>query len=159
MSKAELSFLADVASKSKIILEIGSYQGRSTRALADNTDGKVYAIDTWNYQIYGVIESGMTTYNAFYCNLYNHIKSGKVIMHRGTWRDYFASDYDFIFIDGDHTYESARHDIDKALRHLKPSGIIAGHDYCESWPGVVKAVDELIGKFNLTETIWWAQKS
>src|SRR5271156_4740045 len=46
--EAELLWLAYQASKYQRIAEIGSWMGASTRALAENTRGHVYAIDTWD---------------------------------------------------------------------------------------------------------------
>lgn len=164
MAEAELRFLAEMASERKVIFEIGSYQGKSTRVMADNsTDTSViYAIDSWDYYITTIIKSDFVTYNQFLCNLYDHILSGKVIPCVSSWKDYIPKirgKADFIFIDGDHIYNSVKHDINKALEWLSDDGIIAGHDYDEPFPGVVKAVHERFSKFNLTETIWWTQKS
>ena len=53
---------------------------------------------------------------------------------------------DFIYIDGEHTYESVKRDISLYLPKIKNGGIISGHDYHDVWPGVVQAVDELLGK-------------
>ena len=50
--------------------------------------------------------------------------------------------FDLIYIDANHSYESVKKDIESWLPKLKMSGIIAGHDYDDHWPGVVKAVDE-----------------
>lgn len=47
---------------------------------------------------------------------------------------------DFIYIDGDHTYEGAKADIQLALQKLKPDGVIVGDDI--EWPGVAQAVQE-----------------
>src|SRR5258708_38660332 len=47
MSEAELTWLAEQAACHKVIVEVGSYLGRSTRALGDHTTGIVYAIDDW----------------------------------------------------------------------------------------------------------------
>ena len=54
---------------------------------------------------------------------------------RVTWiRERFDSRHipkklDFIYIDGQHTYEAVLHDIQHAKSLVKPGGIIAGHDY------------------------------
>jgi hypothetical protein len=48
---------------------------------------------------------------------------------------------DWIYIDGDHSYEGCRKDLELAKQKVKAGGIIAGHDYCPQF-GVMKAVDE-----------------
>ena len=55
---------------------------------------------------------------------------------------------DFVYIDGEHSYEAVKRDIELYLPKIKDGGIIAGHDYHESWPGVIKAVEEVLGKPN-----------
>ena len=63
--------------------------------------------------------------------------------------------FDMIFIDGNHEYAYVRADI-LAYRQLV-RGLLCGHDYHrKSWPGVVRAVDELI--LNVRRgpvAIWW----
>src|ERR1700675_3912056 len=47
MSEPELCWLSEQAQHGDVV-EIGSWMGRTTRALADNKlDGQIYAIDTW----------------------------------------------------------------------------------------------------------------
>ena len=36
---------------------------------------------------------------------------------------------DFVFIDGDHTYESVQQDIELWYPKVKPTGMVSGHDY------------------------------
>ena len=58
------------------------------------------------------------------------------------------SSLDWIYIDGDHTYDAARADLDAAMRVVKPGGLICADDYrLGKWwgDGVVRAVNELIG--------------
>lgn len=55
---------------------------------------------------------------------------------------------DFVFIDGDHSYEAVYTDIRAWLPKVKPGGWIGGHDYANDeykhW-GVKQAVDEAFG--------------
>jgi predicted O-methyltransferase YrrM len=163
MSERELSFLAELAQDCKSIIEIGSYRGRSCRALADNSpdDCKIDCVDSWNYQIYwsnGKIQTvDLTDFGSFYCSLGDHIKKGKVRFHIKSWMDYIPRDrVDFVFIDGDHTSKSVEEDIKKALWVVKPGGIIAGHDY--NWKSVSDVVDKFFPKIRLEDTIWMARR-
>ena len=61
--------------------------------------------------------------------------------------------YDFVFIDADHSYEAVKADIE-AWSPL--TNFICGHDYCNKWPGVMKAVDEIYPKAILTQDLCWA---
>jgi predicted O-methyltransferase YrrM len=50
--------------------------------------------------------------------------------------------FDFIFIDGDHTYEAVMENFRIALRLLEPGGCLAFHDAL-SWQGVYDALQEI----------------
>jgi len=169
MSIRELTWLANVARSCKCIVEFGSYLGRSTRALADNApdDAKIYTVDPWNgpYKL----EDGndlevVNTYvmPQFVTNLQEHVLSGKVIPIRNFSYNFDLPNHEFadmVFIDGDHRYSTVIKDINKAMWLLKPNGIICGHDYAFStWPGVKKAVDELLTNVTVEDTIWWTRK-
>src|SRR5688572_13240883 len=93
MSDGELSYLSEIANELKpdsVIFEIGSFCGRSSRVLADNSDDscKIYCIDPWNYEIpmwdiYGNVMEPIvvddSTYMQFCQNLMSHIFDGKVV--------------------------------------------------------------------------------
>ena len=62
---------------------------------------------------------------------------------------------DWIYIDGDHSFEGCYSDLEYALKVIKPGGLIIGDDYY--WPnskwgkkGVTKAVDKIKDENNLT---------
>jgi predicted O-methyltransferase YrrM len=66
--------------------------------------------------------------------------------------NFFADNsFDFVFIDGDHTYEGVKADIAAWSPKLKPTGMLAGHDYTPaghpdtSFEGVGRAVREAFG--------------
>lgn len=167
MSDLELFFLAKMAKQSQVIFEIGSYMGRSTRAMADNTAGIIYAIDPWKGNVLTeegniAFDVGPDIYNTFYCNLSAYVNNGRVIMCPYKFNEWPGNDHpdnyrpDFIFIDGDHRYHNVVSDINLALK-FNPK-IIAGHDYSlHFWPGVQKAVDEIFPDAQFVETIWWKQ--
>jgi predicted O-methyltransferase YrrM len=48
---------------------------------------------------------------------------------------------DFVYIDGDHSYESTIADMERWWQLLSPHGILAGHDF-NCWGGVERAVQE-----------------
>lgn len=167
MSHTELEFLANNAKLASTIVEFGCYLGRSTRALADNTDGIVYAVDPWDGVYYK--DDGKPTplfhkdnYIEFIHNLKDHITTGKVLVYKDY--SYFFPlliHADFVFIDGDHRYQQVYDDIMRGIYLLRysPLELIAGHDYGhKDWPGVKDAVDEVFGPHvKVVDTIWYVK--
>jgi len=166
MSEKELLWLATQAQQRHLIVEFGSLHGRSTRALADNTDGVVWAVDPWTDKYCSEDGNNINTFTTyvlpyFLRNLRDHIDSGRVIQSRGfSYGFNLPFKVDMVFIDGDHRYEIVVKDIKKAYDLLKDGGLICGHDYGHPvWPGVKKAVDELVREVKLDGCIWHSLKS
>lgn len=171
MMETELEWLAQTAKDKKCIIEIGTYYGRSARAMADNMteDCKLYCIDPYPgivfYEAGNVaISSGSYVYRQAQKNLQDHIEAGRVIFHRGTVLDFpYELEPDFIFIDGDHCPEAFLVDLEWSIGTM-PSresgiGILAGHDYENlGWPGVKKIVDEHFPTIGRKDYIWWIRK-
>jgi len=69
---------------------------------------------------------------------------------------------DFLYIDGNHTYEYVKRDITNYYPLIKSGGIIGGHDYAKDFNGVAKASIEFAREHNLElNTIfpdWWIVK-
>lgn len=63
---------------------------------------------------------------------------------------------DFVFIDANHMYAECRADILAWRPKVRPGGWVAGHDYSKAWPGVIRAVDELLGKPMQFDNAVWA---
>ena len=54
--------------------------------------------------------------------------------------------FDLVFIDADHRYDAVSADIKAWFPLVRIGGILSGHDYKSTHPGVIKAVDEILGK-------------
>ena len=152
----------------KKILEIGSWHGRSTRVLAENTTGVVYAVDMWNGyfqpQFYKSAQqnNGDHAFLEFLKNNGDLIDKGKIIpirIHSGTANWVFKQlgiKFDMIFIDGDHEYEGIRSDIIGAKSLLADGALLCGHDYLYL-VGVQRAVNELVPGYAVEQktSIWY----
>lgn len=148
MDPEELEWLADEARSHSCIIEIGSYLGRSTMALADNTKGCVFAVDNFLGPTDGCeVPDRDTIFERFSENLKEHLIIGKVLP---VIEDHVKVDPkefpvpDMIFIDGDHSYESVKRDIEKWEPILGPEGLLCGHDLDYRFPGVEQALKELV---------------
>lgn len=56
---------------------------------------------------------------------------------------------DVLFIDGDHTYEGCKADIDSWYPHMAKDGVMLFHDCDATSPGVVQAVHEFAEKLGV----------
>jgi len=146
----------------KSMLEIGSYMGESTMMFAashafetiitiDPLEGKEKFNDIFGYD-WETVRKEFNNNTRMFNNI-RHI------------RDYSYNVVDsipdnslhYIYIDGDHEYKSVKYDIEMFLPKLKSGGIISGHDYfAEAFPGVVRAVNDLIGRPDqeFSDTSW-----
>lgn len=173
-TEQELTWLANHARKSATIAEIGSWRGRSARAMADNTDAIIFCIDTWaddaigNYGWWTPQESPDKyktkdwLWSEFRNNLGRYI-GNKVIPIRMTSAEAFelliqrGVKFDMVFIDGAHDYENVKRDVMTWEHLIKPNGILCGHDYNDpTCPDVALAINSLLPRIELTGTIWRA---
>lgn len=145
-------------------LEIGSWYGRSTVVIGQEIQkcgGQLFCIDTWNQegwketarklpknrQHFQWEKSGGNAYLIFWQNIEKHGLAQTVhpiIGRSSDIRKKWDAPLQFIFVDGCHYYEFVKND---ALwkEFLVKDGIIAFHDYGgNGWPGVKKAVDEMM---------------
>lgn len=52
------------------------------------------------------------------------------------------SSADLVYIDANHSYDRVRSDLQGWYPVVRPGGVLAGHDYCRHFPGVIDAVNE-----------------
>lgn len=130
---AEGKLLYKLASKCKqgVIVEIGSWKGRSTIWLAKGARAKVYTIDPHQGTGTHEYEACENTYDEFMRNIARAGVNDMVVPVVKTSEE-AVKDWDkpvgLIFIDGDHSYEAVKFDFDNWAPHLIEGGTIALHD-------------------------------
>lgn len=159
-TREELLLLASLASSSSTVVEVGSWFGRSACAMAANTSGILYCVDpwegfgapSWTDRVPAVLETFCAN-TARYPNIVRVV--GKSLWAADLFRQNWIRP-NLVFLDGSHEYEDIAADIRAWKPLLAPGGILAGHDFAgdANWPGVERAVRELIPRFLIYDSIW-----
>lgn len=136
-----LFLLAFKAPRNATIVEIGSWQGKSTYCLSRGLrSGKVYAIDPFNAdggldkdseKIYAEKKGTDDLYAKFVNNMTRLKVLSKIVAKRG-YSYQFTVDFnkiDVLFIDGDHSIEGCKLDFELFSPKVAIGGFIAFHDY------------------------------
>ena len=142
-------------------LEIGAYMGESTQIFLSSGlfRGGFTVIDSWTLG-----QHGEQTDDRFWVDIKNQFEHNVRIFEDESWwsgenlkviRGWSQNSHveikddslDFIYIDGDHSYEAVKRDLELYLPKLKKGGLMCGHDYDkDAWLGCCEAIDEVIGK-------------
>ena len=150
LSLSEAALLCQLAQETPrgTIVEIGSYHGRSTIALAYGaykSQSTVYAIDPHHAHEAGGYLFSPSDLAAFMENLLrsNLAAYVRVINLPSDPAMHHFESIDLAWIDGAHDYDSVAEDIGWAKMYLTPGGSMVVHDY-GTWDGVTKAVNEVL---------------
>lgn len=121
------------------ILEIGSYEGRSTVYYIDNyienVNSTITSIDPFSTNDESTPLNDQT-YQRFLFNVSNSKYPNKFKLYRGYSCDILplllitGKQYDYITIDGSHLSKDVIYDACLSYRLLKPNGVIFFDDYC-----------------------------
>ena len=154
-----LFMLAATQRLSGDIVEIGSWQGRSTIFLASGAkashNGKVFAVDHFlgnpgKEKLYRVSREDLS-------DLATNFKRNVEAFGVSEYVELLAVDsaiaaralsaravrVRLLFVDGNHEYEAVRSDFEAFRGVLLPRALIAFDDYSASFPGVTRCVQEL----------------
>jgi predicted O-methyltransferase YrrM len=148
------------------IFEFGTFEGRTTLQIAINSpdESTISTIDL-------SADDEITRYPRAYADegrarklpvggcFLGHPESRKITQLSGDSATHNFDDFrervEFVFVDGDHSFEYVKADSENALRMLAPGGLILWHDYSGSWPGVSQYLRQLAGTrtlFHIAET-------
>ncbi len=118
------------------MFEFGTYMGRTTLHLAHNApDGQVFTLNLPperdpRYALYlGVLFKGREEEKRI-TQIYSDSREFDTALYR--------NQFDFVFVDGDHSYELVKNDTQKAFQLLKQGGVIMWHDYAPKSEGLVR---------------------
>lgn len=130
-----------------VCVEIGSYLGASSCFIAagikkTKRKAKFYCVDTWEND--AMTEGKRETFQVFVENTQKY--QDIIIPLRGISVEVaktFKDIIDFLFIDGDHSYEGVKADVDAWFPKLSENVIVIFHDY--GWAeGVQRVVNEFV---------------
>lgn len=147
------------------ILEIGIFKGEFFDFIVDNCNPcAIDGVDLFE----GIVGSGDVDGNNFtYCNIADayvelnnkYIDKSHINLHKTSSHDFLDriddNYYDIIYIDGDHSYNGVKSDLEDSYKKIRPGGYIMGHDYEMNMErgrtyyefGVKKAVTEFCEKY------------
>ena len=142
MAEVELVYIAHLATKALHVAEIGSWQGRSARAWAENTEGFVVCVDTWADDAYSNAPAEMTGRPEWLRDAFKENTRGldNIVPWRMTSVEgaekarRLGVTFDVIFIDAGHNYEDVVADIVAWRPLLRDGGILCGHDMYPDGP-------------------------
>jgi predicted O-methyltransferase YrrM len=171
--EARFLILAAAAAPGRgVILEIGSFKGKSTVGLASVAAhyklGAVVAVDphTAPSSTDPNLGTQASSFDDFRHTLAAAGLSAHVEVHRTFSRD-LASGWNrpirLLWIDGDHTYPGAKQDLDLFAPHLATGGVVALHDVLHSFAGPIRVfVEDVLGSdrygpAGCCGSIGWAQ--
>jgi predicted O-methyltransferase YrrM len=153
--------------KPKLIIEVGSWKGKSAINMAKivkkmNLQCSIICIDTWlgsiehwqnknNANFYDSlkIQNGYPTlYFTFLSNVINNDVKDIIVplpMTSENGAEFLKTQNikaELIYIDAAHEYQPVLRDLEDYWDLINDDGILLGDDYHENWPGVVKAVND-----------------
>jgi hypothetical protein len=136
-----------------VMVEIGCYTGESTDIWARYFK-VVYAIDPWEIgmnitegvdsEMVSPMEEGIEEKFDLMAKKHNNII--KIKDYDKNVIDNFKDEsLDFLYIDALHTEKELTRQLTLWLPKVKRTGVIGGHDYHPSYPGVIVAINNVIG--------------
>ena len=172
--------------------EIGVWYGNTSMQFVKQGVKELHLVDPWSVEPYK--ESDADEHGGFekYLDRYQKICGGRSVeaftkyydkvareveqkffmhpqvkIHRMTsteWFNQFEGELDWIYIDGDHSYEGCLRDLRDALKVVKKGGTIFGDDFRHPGkagggkPGVVKAVKQFLEETSFESNLYGTQQ-
>ena len=168
--KHSIRFAKDYFMGRKVkVVEIGTYKGENAKQMFKHLEiDEAYLIDPYKEYSDGRHDGCQNYKKEIYLQKAKKMAHKLLQSHRNvTWIEMFSdkaveviSTVDFIYIDGEHTYDQVMKDLENYYPKLDKCGIIAGHDI--SIHQVLNAVQDFCSKNKLHFCVagqdWWIVK-
>jgi predicted O-methyltransferase YrrM len=168
-----------------IVIEVGTWKGLSAITMANILQRlgfknfKIICIDTWlgapefwtwgiDDPIRGLSLKLVNGYPSIFLTFTKNIKmlgfSNNIIplplssIQAVDVLTHYKITADVIYIDAAHEYDAVKQDYLSYWPLLKSGGVILGDDYEPAWPGVIKAINEVISKPTISGIVWSTSK-
>jgi predicted O-methyltransferase YrrM len=177
LSAAEGTLLFRLANRlppNAVVVEIGSWKGKSTWCLARGLrSGTVHAIDPFDasgepgsQEVYARNRAERPLREQFEANLAPLAE--RIVIHQA-FSHQIVADFDAIdllLIDGDHSREGAEFDFSHYAPKIRPGGFVAFHDYYPHRPafGVTWVIEHVVQRdarfreFRQADSLWTARR-
>lgn len=139
--------ITDILNGHSVGCELGVFEGEfSEILLRSNKFERLYLVDVFggkasnfgkNYKDASVLETIVR--NKFQSNDNVEVAKSESVNFLKMMP---SNSFDFIYIDTTHSYDYTIEELQNSYRVIKNGGFICGHDYCEKFSGVIKAVTE-----------------
>ena len=138
------------------IVEVGTLLGVTTTnmALAKAAHQKIITVDLYCWNPWGFspdVHEAITDQVLHYLIQTGHVERFRIDKNE-FFHTYCGPAPSLVFLDAVHNYEETKTDIEWAQR--AGTRIIAGHDYCDEFPGVKQVVDEFGGPRRKCGSVW-----
>lgn len=157
VQSAYLRAIADIVEREQpqVVIEIGAYAGASAVVLSA-LGATVFCVDRWqggddSMQHLYDLSGAARVLDAFCRNMQHKLFRNvfPVIGESSDWARRWPADLkaDIVYIDAGHRYTDCATDIMAWRSHLRPGGLLMGHDYSPVYfPAVVQAVHDMLGE-------------
>lgn len=165
------------SSKPKLIVEVGTWKGRSAITMADickkhKIKAQIVCVDTWlgaaefwvdhsdekRYKSLGLKNGYPTVYYQFLSNVVQREHEDVIVpfpQASSVAAKFFKQmrlKPDLVYIDASHEYDDVLMDLRLWHDLLAPGGRLFGDDYCDHWHGVKHAVNNFYSRGEIVHT-------
>jgi len=161
-------FLSSLPREYSAAAEIGVWEGWYTHHIISRTNMHVFGIDPWcttkshpdpheakGFSFENIHErdsDGFVWHESRYMATLTKLMQSWPPARGSRWTilrsfsydavHFFGPTFDFVYIDGEHSYEAVTKDMKDWWPKIKQGGILAGHDYNDTNQGTIDAVNE-----------------